>query len=252
MNIVAFNSSPRDHQTSKTELVLQKFLEGARRAGAVTETLYLRDYKINQCLSCFSCWLRTPGRCVQQDDMAETLFDRYLQADLVVLATPIYCATMNARMKIFVERTLPMMDPLGEAPQGGSGGHPHRFEKMPRVVALSVASYWDQAIFQALSLTWRMCLGGDLIAEIYRNSSEFLGMPEFQAAAQAVLDAVAQAGEEVVRQGMVNPDTLAALTQPLAPAETCDNLEGKGESAVGRLLLQGKMKATGSIFQHLS
>ena len=55
-----------------------------------------------------------PGRCVQQDDMSEVLFDRYLQADLVVLASPIYHATMNARMKLFVERTLPMMDPLAE------------------------------------------------------------------------------------------------------------------------------------------
>ncbi len=34
MHILAFNSSPRDHETSKTELVLQKFLEGAKRAGA--------------------------------------------------------------------------------------------------------------------------------------------------------------------------------------------------------------------------
>ncbi|MCX5893807.1 MAG: flavodoxin family protein [Deltaproteobacteria bacterium] len=251
MNILAFNSSPRDHQTSKTELVLQKFLEGARRAGAVTETLYLQNYKINQCLSCFCCWLKTPGRCVQKDDMAETLFDRYLQADVVVLATPIYCATMNARMKVFVERTLPMMDPLGEMPEG-KGGHPHRFEKMPRVVALSVASYWDQAIFQALSLTWRMCLGRDLIAEIYRNSSEFLGMPEFQVAVRAVLDAVARAGEEVVRQGMVNPDTMAALTQPLAPAESFDKVAGEGDSAVGRLLLQGRKQAAGSIFQKIS
>ena len=36
MHILALNSSPRDHETSKTELVLQKFLEGARRAGAET------------------------------------------------------------------------------------------------------------------------------------------------------------------------------------------------------------------------
>ncbi len=43
MKIVAFNSSPRDNETSKTELVLQKFLEGARRAGASAETVYLRQ-----------------------------------------------------------------------------------------------------------------------------------------------------------------------------------------------------------------
>ena len=45
MHILALNSSPRDNETSKTALVLQKFLEGAKRAGASTETLYLRDYK---------------------------------------------------------------------------------------------------------------------------------------------------------------------------------------------------------------
>jgi multimeric flavodoxin WrbA len=218
MNLLAFNSSPRDQETSKTELVLQKFLEGARRAGASTETLYLRDYRIKHCLGCYSCWLKTPGRCVQKDDMSEELFDRYLHADLVVLASPISPGTMNARMKLFVERTLPMMDPLAAAPE--AGGVPHRYEKMPKVVTLSVCGFWDQSMFQALSLTWRMCLGGDLIAEIYRNSAEFLSLPEFQTQAQMVLDAVAQAGEEVVRQGRVSPDTLAALTQPLAPADT--------------------------------
>ena len=37
---------------------------------------------------------------------------------------------------------------------------------------------------------------------------------------QAVLDALSQAGEEVVRQGQVKPSTMAALTQDLAPADT--------------------------------
>jgi len=217
MNILALNSSPRDNETSKTELVLQTFLQGARRAGAVAETVYLRNYKIHHCLGCYSCWMQTPGKCVQKDDMTDALFDRYLQADLVVLASPIYHATMNARMKIFVERTMPMMDPLKEMPE--AGGAPHRFEKMPKVVTLSVAGYWEQTMFQALSLTWQMSLGPDLIAEIYRHSSEFLSVPEFQTAVQPVLDALVNAGAEVVRQGQVTPDTMSAITQPLAPPD---------------------------------
>ena len=125
MKIVAFNSSPRSNDTSKTELVLQKFLEGARRAGASTETVYLRQYKINDCLGCFSCWLQDLGRCVQKDDMSAELFERYLAADLAVLATPVYHLTMNARLKRFIERTMPMLDPLGLIEEGG---HPFRFE----------------------------------------------------------------------------------------------------------------------------
>jgi hypothetical protein len=88
-------------------------------------------------------------------------------------------------------------------------------------------------MFEALSLTWRMCLGGDLIAEIYRNAAEFLSVPEFQPQAQAILDAVAQAGEEVVRQGQVTPETLANLTQDLAPGDTLMRLSREFWSSGG-------------------
>ena len=92
------------------------------------------------------------------------------------------------------------------------------------MVALSVGAYWDQNIFQALSLNLRLIFGRDLIAEIYRHSSEALAAPELKTKVEAVLAAVAQAGEEVVRQGAVSPATMAALTQDLAPAETMERL----------------------------
>ncbi len=217
MHIVAFNSSPRDNETSKTELVLQKFLEGARRAGASTETIYLRQYKIKDCLGCFSCWLKDLGRCVQKDDMAEELFARYLKADIAVLATPVYHMNMNARMKRFIERTMPMIDPLGAVTP--EGGHPYRFEKVPKVAVVSVCGFWDQSMFQVLSLNMRLIFGPDLVAEIYRHSSETLTIPELRPQVAQVLAAVAQAGEELVRDGKVKEETMAALTQELAPAQ---------------------------------
>ena len=215
MKIVAFNSSPRSNDTSKTELILQKFLEGARRAGAATETVYLRDYKIKDCLGCFTCWLQDLGRCVQKDDMSEELFQRYLQADIAVLATPVYHMTLNGRMKTFIERTMPMIDPLKINQEGA---HPYRFEKVPKVAVVSVCGFWEQSMFQALSLTMRLMLGPELVAEIYRNSSEALPVPELKSQVDKVLAATAQAGEELVRDGKVKEETLAAVTQDLAPA----------------------------------
>jgi multimeric flavodoxin WrbA len=221
MQIVAFNSSPRGNDTSKTELILQKFLEGAQRAGASTETVYLRDYKINDCLGCFLCWLQDLGRCVQKDDMSEELFQRYLSADIAVLATPVYHMTMNGRMKTFIERTMPMLDPLG---LNEEGGHPYRFEKVPQVAVVSVCGYHDQAMFQALSLTMRLILGPDLVAEIYRNSSEALNVPEFKPKVDKILAATVQAGEELVRDGKIKEETLAAVTQDLAPAKVMEEM----------------------------
>lgn len=216
MRILAFNSSPRDNQTSKTELVLQKFLEGARQAGAETETLYLRDYKIKHCLGCFSCWTKTPGRCVQKDDMAAKLFERYLQADLAVLATPVYHFNMNARMKMFIERTLPMVVPGGSPDQGGVT---YRYERVPKVAVLSVCGYPAMDMFRCLSLNMHLILGDLLVAEIYRHTSEAMIAPPLAAKVQEVLAAVAQAGEELVRHGKVSAATLAAATQDLAPPE---------------------------------
>jgi multimeric flavodoxin WrbA len=214
MKIIAFNSSPRSNDTSKTELILQKFLEGARRAGARTETVYLRNFKIKDCLGCFTCWLKDLGRCVQKDDMSAELFERYLSADLAVLATPVYHMTMNASLKRFIERTMPMLDPLG---LNEEGGHPYRFPKVPRVAALSVCGNWDLSMFEPLSLTLRKLFGPDLVAEIYRTSSEALVVPDFKNQLDEILAATAQAGEELVRDGKVKEETLAAVAKELAP-----------------------------------
>jgi hypothetical protein len=218
MRIVAFNSSPRDNTASKTEMMLQKFLEGARQAGAATETIYLRTRHINHCHGCFSCWLKSKGRCIQADDMTEELFEAFIQADLVVLATPLYDFNMNARLKAFIERTLPMLDPTFIDHQGRTF-HPFRWSAPPRLVALSVCAFPEQDNFQALSLTMKMTFGALLSAEIYRHSSEFFFVPKLQPQINQVLSAVVQAGEEVVRHGKVDPLTMDKITQDLAPRQ---------------------------------
>jgi hypothetical protein len=63
----------------------------------------------------------------------------------------------------------------------------------------------------------RLIFGPDLVAEIYRHSSEALTAPPLQPQVDEVLAAVAQAGAELVRDGKVSEATMAALTQELAP-----------------------------------
>jgi multimeric flavodoxin WrbA len=109
MKILAINGSPRGRR-SNTDRILQPFLEGAREAGAETETVYLKDLKINHCLGCFTCWTKTPGVCVHKDDMA-ALFPKVRQADVVVYATPLYVFTVSGLMKDFMDRLLPLADP---------------------------------------------------------------------------------------------------------------------------------------------
>ncbi|OPX20007.1 MAG: hypothetical protein BZ151_06260 [Desulfobacca sp. 4484_104] len=222
MQILALNSSPRDNQTSKTELILQKFLAGSRQAGATTETIYLRDHRIEHCRGCFSCWTNSPGRCIQDDDMTNELIDRFLAADLVVLATPLYFGNMNARLKVFLERTLPVFDPakidFSQRSDEPKAVLPLRFGRHPRLVALSVCGFPAPESFKLLRSAMQMIYGSYLVAEIYRDSSEFMEVPQFQSQVQQVLAATLQAGVEVVQQGRVGGNTMTQLTQPLAPA----------------------------------
>ncbi len=233
MHIVAFNSSPRSSEESKTELVLQKFLDGARQAGAEAETVYLRNYRIGHCLGCFGCWFKTPGRCLQGDDMTGELYDRFLAADIAVLASPLYHFNLNARMKTFIERTLPMILP-DFVDRGSRTGHPLRVERVPRIVALSVCAFPEPENFQALSLNLKMIFGRGLVAEIYRHSSEFMHIPELAPQVSEALAAVGRAGEELVRLGRVEPDTQAALSRNLAPREVLIQAANEHFSQIAR------------------
>jgi hypothetical protein len=220
MHIVAFNSSPRANETSITERVLQRVLTGARQAGAATETFYLRQHRIQHCLGCFECWFKTPGTCIQKDDMTNVLLPKFLEADLVILATPIYDMFLNARMKMFLERMIPLMDMV----QAYSGEceidvQIWRVEKFPRIVALSVCGYPDPQIFQFLSPFMKSCFEKNLVAEIYRHSTDGFEFPELAAPVEAALTAATQAGEELVRLGRVEESTLADLGRDLAPKE---------------------------------
>ena len=44
--------------------------------------------------------------------MSAELFAKFIKADLVVYATPLYHFTLNAQMKAFIERTLPILEPF--------------------------------------------------------------------------------------------------------------------------------------------
>jgi multimeric flavodoxin WrbA len=61
-----------------------------REAGAEVEVVHLSEKNVKYCIGCFTCWTRTPGRCVHKDDMTEELFPRWLESDLAVYAPPLY------------------------------------------------------------------------------------------------------------------------------------------------------------------
>ncbi|MCP4579193.1 MAG: hypothetical protein GY846_23210 [Deltaproteobacteria bacterium] len=220
MKILAINSSPRTGDRSKTELMLNHLMEGMRDAGAEVEVVNLREKSIKNCIGCFTCWSKTPGRCLHKDDMTEELFPKWLEADLAVYATPLYYHTMNAAMSTFKERTLPAILPFFEEGDDGKTFHPLR-GKVPATVWLSVCGFPDESEFDALSDYLNRTRHKDvkLVAEIYRTAAEVMTNPLFEEKTRDILDATTEAGRELVETMKVSPGTMARIRQPIGDKE---------------------------------
>jgi FMN-dependent NADH-azoreductase/putative sterol carrier protein len=213
MKVLALNSSPRGAGQSKTEWMLEHLVTGMRKAGAEVEIVDLRKKKINYCAGCFTCWTKTPGKCLHKDDMTHELFPKFLQSDLVVYATPLYHYMVNAQMKTFIERTLPILQPFFKM-TGEKTHHPLRHEP-PKAVWLSVAGFPEESVFNELSRYVRFMFADRLLAEIYRPAAESLlsrGNEKIQA---DVAGALQRAGRELVVSGMVSEAAMAAIRQPV-------------------------------------
>ena len=223
MKVLAFNGSPRGKR-SNTDRILQPFLEGAREAGAETETIYLKDFEIKPCRGCFTCWTKTPGVCVQKDDMPP-LLEKTRYADITVYATPLYVFTVSGLMKNFMDRSvMPLLDPH-IAKRGECYGHPRRYEDMPksRVVLISNCGFPERRHFSGLAETFRRFTDdpdSELVGKILCPMGELLGQPELQDSFDWYFEAARSAGREVVKRGNITPKTQAILDRELVPTET--------------------------------
>lgn len=106
--VLIISSSPRKGGNSDT--LCDQFMKGAEEAGNQVYKIRLAEMKIDYCSACYAC--KKTGHCVKQDDMAQVV-DKMRNADVIVLATPVYFYTMCAQMKTMIDRT------LGGAQQSG-------------------------------------------------------------------------------------------------------------------------------------
>ncbi len=80
-------------------------------AGAQVERLRLRDMKIRSCCARFNCWLVTPGTCTTRDDGAR-VGQAMLNADALILVTPVSFGAYGSLLKSAMDRCLPILLPF--------------------------------------------------------------------------------------------------------------------------------------------
>ena len=101
-NVLIISASPR--KGGNSDLLCDRFMEGAKESGHKVEKVVLKEKKIGYCTGCGYCF--DAHRCSQKDDMTEIL-DQMLAADVIVLATPVYFYSVCGQMKTLIDRTTP-------------------------------------------------------------------------------------------------------------------------------------------------
>jgi multimeric flavodoxin WrbA/putative sterol carrier protein len=219
MKILAIQGSPRP-KVSNTELLLQEFLKGARSQSAETETVYLKEKKINFCVGCYTCWTKTPGICVYKDDMPEIL-RMISECDVIVYATPLYNYNVTGLFKVFQDRTLPLLDPH-IIKVGNVHRHPLRYETKRKMVLISNCGFPEIKHFDGMRKVFRAMEENGyvpLVGEILVPAGELLRQEALKGITKKILEAVFKAGVEVVQDGRVSKETEEIVQMPVLPAE---------------------------------
>ena len=97
--ILVIDGSPRPGKN--TDRLCDAFIQGAEAAGNTAVKFRVAGKKIGGCIHCMQCYKNGP--CAQKDDMIP-LYDEIEQADMIVLASPIYFWQITAQTKAVIDR----------------------------------------------------------------------------------------------------------------------------------------------------
>ncbi len=97
--LVCIFGSPRNDGNS--DILLNNAIKGAETSGVYVEKVIIRDLKIAPCNSCGGC--REKGVCVIDDDM-QRIYSKLVDADGIIVASPIYFMGVSAQLKAFIDR----------------------------------------------------------------------------------------------------------------------------------------------------
>lgn len=85
-----------------TEILAKAFSDGAKNENSV-EIISIADYKVNPCIGCNTCFHKEGNACFQNDDM-QIIYKKLAEADVIVIASPVYFYGVSAQLKAVIDR----------------------------------------------------------------------------------------------------------------------------------------------------
>jgi hypothetical protein len=111
----------------------------------------LSGMDIKACRGCFSCWVKTPGRCIIEDDQ-EAILRATAASDRVIWLTPITFGGYSPELKKALDRIIPIILPFFARVRGETH-HPLRYPRPRRLLAIGTQKCEDageEGVFRRL------------------------------------------------------------------------------------------------------
>jgi multimeric flavodoxin WrbA len=102
VKVVAFNGSAR--KDGNTATLLNRVLGVLEAEGFETELVQLAGEQVRGCNACRTCYTTKNKRCVLEDDKVNEYIQKMLDADGVLLGSPVYFSMMTPEMKALIDR----------------------------------------------------------------------------------------------------------------------------------------------------
>lgn len=223
MKILVINGSPKGKR-SNTYKLTDAFINGiSGKTETECDEIIVMDKNIGTCLGCFGCWNKTPGVCVIKDDMKEVL-GKILWADIVIWSFGLYYFNVPGKMKILIDRQLPLALPFMVS-ESESGGHPMRFDMTGKrhVIISTCGFYTAEGNYSSVDAMFDHFLGKDNYEKIYCGQGELFRVDALHNRTDEYLGYVRQAGEDFVKNG-ISSQTREHLNELLFSRETFETM----------------------------
>jgi multimeric flavodoxin WrbA len=102
MKVVAFNGSSR--KDSNTAILVKTVLDELGKEGIDTEFIQLAGESLRGCIACRKCFERKDRRCAVDADNLNEYLAKMIEAQGIILGSPVYFTDVSANMKALIER----------------------------------------------------------------------------------------------------------------------------------------------------